>query len=193
MYGVVLMGGKSSRMGTDKAFLPWGDKLLYEHCARLLKEFFDEVYLSVNEGQQSVLTGEFPVIVDTFEATGPVGGMVSCYRRLRSPLFFMGCDLPMISAEDIRYLKLNHDHSPGCIMFYNASRTCYEPVCSAWDSSVLDQLEEYFNKGNRSLQQFLKDRHTHKLMPFAEERLANINTPEDYTTLRAAFTIGKLS
>jgi len=193
MTGVVLMGGKSSRMGTDKAFLKWDNKPLYLHSAALLNEIFDEVYLSVNDAQIPLLTTDLPVIADSFPATGPVGAMVSCYRHLGTSVFFLSCDLPLITSADVRHLIKKLDETGGCSMYFNESRACYEPVCSAWDLAVLEDLETYFCEGHRSLQQFLKQRAAAKHLPFNTDRLRNINTPDDYEMLSKIFVTVKQS
>ena len=184
MIGVVLMGGKSRRMGTDKAMLPWLDKPLWSHMASLLSEVCDEVHLSVNENQLISHTFPYSAITDLYPGEGPAGAMVSCYIELRTPLFFLSCDMPKITVADLGLLQ-NHylAHDDGLTMYYNEDRNCYEPVCSVWGTQKLNRLVDFFIKGGRSLQAFLDSFPPEKLLPENPTCLENINTPESYHRL----------
>ena len=69
------MGGQSTRMETDKAFLKINDQFYYQKAAQVLAPFCQEVLLSVNKTQAQNHVFEFPTITDHFENQGPMGGI----------------------------------------------------------------------------------------------------------------------
>jgi molybdenum cofactor guanylyltransferase len=180
MTGVVLIGGKSSRMGQDKAMLLLGDRPLYKIAAEKIAPFCDNIYLSANQDQTTRGPYEYPVIQDTFEAEGPVGGIVSSHRCIKDTLLIISCDLPLITDDEITALIHKHKEKKDCTMFYNVFSGYYEPMLSIWDVRILDMLEKYFLSGGRSLQYFLELHHVDKNEPSSLQNFTNINTVDDW-------------
>ena len=77
LYGLVLAGGKSLRMGTDKSLLNYHGKSQREVMFDMLSGYCSVVYLSVNQNQNTYL----PHIIDETEAAGPLGGIVSAFEK----------------------------------------------------------------------------------------------------------------
>lgn len=183
MTGVVLIGGKSSRMGQDKSMLFLGDLPLYKIAAEKIAPFCDKIYLSANPHQKSHFTFEYPTIQDLFDGEGPLGGIISCHRYIQERLLIISCDLPLITDDEITTLIHQHNDKKGCTMFYNDSTGHYEPMLSIWEKEVLDLLEEYFISGGRSIQQFLKQQKIVKNMPSNLQNFKNLNTVDDWLNL----------
>ena len=183
MTGVVLIGGKSSRMGQDKSMLFLGDRPLYKIATEKIAPFCDKIYLSANHDQTTRCSYEYPLIQDTFKAEGPVGGIISSHRFIKDTLLIISCDLPLITDDDITTLIHKHNEKKGCTMFYNDSTGHYEPMLSIWEKEVLDLLEEYFISGGRSIQQFLKQQKIVKNMPSNLQNFKNLNTVDDWLNL----------
>ena len=180
MTGVVLIGGKSSRMGQDKSILFLGDRPLYKIAAEKIAPFSDKIYLSANHDQTTRGAYEYPLIQDTFKAEGPVGGIVSCHRFIKNTLLIISCDLPLITDDEITTLIHKHNDKKGCTMFYNVFSGYYEPMLSIWDVTILDLLELYFLSGGRSLQYFLEQHSVSKNEPSSLQNFKNINTVDDW-------------
>jgi molybdenum cofactor guanylyltransferase len=183
MTGIVLIGGKSSRMGEDKAMMVYKKRSLYKIAVENIAPFCDKIYLSANQQQISQVTFEYPTIQDQFDGEGPLGGIISCHRYIQERLLIISCDLPLISQIEIEALTNLHNHNNGCTMFYNDSTGHYEPMLSIWEKEVLDLLDEYFISGGRSIQQFLKQQKIVKIIPSTLQNFKNVNTVDDWLKL----------
>lgn len=179
--GVVLMGGQSTRMGTDKTVLMMDDLPMYQGAAAKLSLFCDEVYYSINSRQKQTHSFNHQTIPDLYNEEGPIGGLVSSYTVLQKKILVFACDMPMIMPEDIHLLLSLHRVENGCSMFYNFKKNYYDPLLSAWEPPMLDKLVLFFEEGGRSLQKFLTVNDIQKLNCSVDARFNNVNTPQDYT------------
>jgi molybdopterin-guanine dinucleotide biosynthesis protein A len=102
LTGVVLMGGQSTRMGTDKAFLKTNDQFYYQKAAQVLVPFCQEILLSVNETQAQNHIFEYPCIIDSFENQGPIGGILSVSKMERSTFLIIAVDLVHMQDKTVK-------------------------------------------------------------------------------------------
>lgn len=179
MIGVVLMGGKSSRFGSDKAYFNWYGTPLYMVAYHNLSSFCDTVYLSTNKLQTFDDREHLKIIVDDFESEGPISGIVTVFRKMRSPMAILSCDMPYVTHEDISVLFNDFYKKQYISLFYNSLESCYEPLLSIWNVEALFQLDQYFAEGNRSLNHFLKLQNTPKIPPPDIHNLVSINMISD--------------
>ncbi|KGP75251.1 molybdopterin-guanine dinucleotide biosynthesis protein MobA [Desulfosporosinus sp. Tol-M] len=102
--GILLAGGKSSRMKKDKAFLELEGRPLVEQSLAVLQTVFTEVLISSNKPELYV-GYEVQVILDEIPGRGPLEGL---YQGLKAAtydeVFFVACDMPFLSVELIRFL-----------------------------------------------------------------------------------------
>ena len=105
--GLVLAGGKSTRMGRDKAAIEFTPGVSQaRRTADLLSEVCDSVYLSARSDQSLPAdVRHLPVIADRYDGIGPVGGMLSAFAHdPQAAWFVVGCDMPLLEAGDVREL-----------------------------------------------------------------------------------------
>lgn len=103
---VILCGGKSSRMGTDKALLPFGSSCLIEYLVKKFQPYFPKIYLSVQQ-KTDYLHLNLPVtmIPDIYLNSGPLGGVFSALSLIdEEKAFFISVDTPFVEPELGRYL-----------------------------------------------------------------------------------------
>jgi molybdopterin-guanine dinucleotide biosynthesis protein A len=101
---VILSGGKSSRMGTNKSFLKIGDKTIIERLRDLLQSMFKDVILITNEPDDYKFLG-LPIYEDIFLHRGPLAGIHSGLKHSKTNInFIISCDLPFMTKETINYL-----------------------------------------------------------------------------------------
>ena len=100
---VVLAGGKSSRMGQNKALLSYQGKPLIENVIEKLTSIFSRVVLSVHQPDAFVQLG-LPRVVDRHPETGPMGGIASVLESGEKNIFCMACDMPFLNAPLIQYI-----------------------------------------------------------------------------------------
>ena len=106
MTGVLLAGGESRRMGTDKAALEFDGEPLAARVARVLAEACDEVLVASGDGTRlDRLDLGFPQVADATPGAGPLGGIVAGLERARHPLVaVVAVDMPNASAPLLRLL-----------------------------------------------------------------------------------------
>jgi len=101
---IILSGGKSSRMGTNKSLLKIGDKTVIERMRDLLQSMFKEVILITNEPDDYNFLG-VPTYIDVFRHRGPLAGIHSGLKHSKTDInFIISCDLPLMTKEMINYL-----------------------------------------------------------------------------------------
>ena len=100
--GIILSGGKSSRMGENKAFLPLGEKVIIEHVADLMCSIFTNVILITNTPYEYEFLN-FPVYEDIFKVDGPLAGIHSGLENSKTEEnFILSCDMPLMESNIIK-------------------------------------------------------------------------------------------
>ena len=181
LKALVLLGGKSSRMGEEKGLIHYHQKSQAEHLVMLLEDLGLEVLLSVREEQKenySFLNRSF--VTDQIQGAGPLGGIASAMRSFPQTAFVVvACDLPNLQKEQLEFLMKNRNTK--------AYATCYaspldggpEPLCSIYEPKSLAALMKVWANGKSCPRKMLFNR-TVEVLPIRDERfLANANTPEE--------------
>lgn len=102
--GIILSGGKSSRMGGNKSLLKFEDQTIIERVRDLMKSLFNEVILITNDPADYKFLS-IPIFEDLFKQKGPLAGIHSGLTHSSSEKnFIISCDLPFITPEMIKYL-----------------------------------------------------------------------------------------
>ena len=174
---VIFAGGKSSRMGEDKALLPFGEYLsLAEFQYAKLSRLFNKVYISAKEHKFDF---ECMVIKDTRKETSPLIGLISIFETLEiDEVFILSVDAPFVDEEIIKHL-LEHDESMLDIIVAQ-SPSGVQPLCGVYKRSILPLAYDQLEKGNHRLGDLLLLART-RFVPFEEDRpFTNLNHPEEY-------------
>ena len=183
LIGVVLMGGKSSRMGRDKSLLELNNQSLYKIAGQKLAIYCNPVFLSVNEQQKSENSYDYPSITDRYNEEGPIAAILNCLLVMDKPILFLACDMPFIDSDDIKTLIEKRHKNHICTTFFNPTEHIYEPLFSIWEMTSLPLLETYFENGNRSLQKFLHQQNIPKTNMPNPENFKNINHLEEWKSM----------
>lgn len=98
---VILCGGNSLRMGTDKALLPFGEECLLEYLVHKFSSDFDKIYLSVtHRGDYAHLNLDVTEIPDIYHDVGPLGGILSSLSMITEDrAFFISLETPFLSPS----------------------------------------------------------------------------------------------
>lgn len=108
MGGIVLCGGKSSRMGQPKAWLPFGNEVLLQRIVRILGEVVSPIVVVAAQGQElPELPPEVLITRDEREALGPVGGLAAGFAALRGradAAYVSACDVPLLMPAIVRHI-----------------------------------------------------------------------------------------
>lgn len=179
---VILSGGKSSRMGSCKAELPWGGKTLVEHQAdRIMALGISDIMVS---GYSRPVTGT-RYVPDLYPEKGPLGGIHACLcTAKRSACFVISVDAPLFSPDGMKMLIEAHLAGDSSITVAEHCGTL-EPLIGVYDSNLSDAAEEILQGTNTSVKRLL-DQTGFAVCEFSDENsVRNCNTPDEYNKLYA--------
>ena len=149
--GFVLAGGKSSRMGTDKALLMFQGEPLLQRMKNLIEPICDQVFIS--SGNPEYSNFDAPLIPDIFSGCGPIAGLYSSLEYSSTDWnLFVSVDVPFVNEELIRLLIAN---AFGCDCVIPQHESGVEPLVAMYNRSCLPVLEEMIKTGNFKLQNLI--------------------------------------
>ena len=184
IQGLVLAGGKSSRMGTDKGMIDWHGKEQRYHVADLLMPFCEQVFISCRSDQQKGIAG-YRTLADQIQNCGPFGGLLSAFKLQPEVAWLcVACDLPMLDLQAIDFLITNRDTNSVATVYQNMDDGLPEPMLVLWEPAAYPLLLASFESGNTSLRQVLLYSPVNLLTPEDPGVLTNVNTPEEVAAIR---------
>ena len=180
--GIVLAGGKSRRMGKDKAFIELNGKSLLSLAIDLLTPFCDEIIVSANSDIHKNST--YRIIKDEIQDLGPIGGIISALKESTTELnLVIATDTPYINKDLLGFLIANS--STEKISAIVQPNFHIEPLCAIYPTKVSREIEGFIKKGKRKLIDLLIELDYHKVQLsghesfYNEKVFKNLNTPED--------------
>ena len=175
---VVLAGGKSSRMGSDKSDLPIGESTFLEWQIQKGRK------LGIADIQVSGYRGaccSAPVTPDRFPGKGPLGGLESCFRLARErQVLVLGVDIPLVPVGELeRLVKQSLEKEKRAMILRHGGKE--EPLVGVYDRDLADEMLAEIRERKGSVFAFL-NRIGYDICDSAapEECFANMNRPEDY-------------
>lgn len=188
LYGLVICGGESTRMGTDKSLLVYYQKPQYEHVANLLAPLCERVVLCCNAEQYRTFRTGYPKLADLpeFAGAGPMSGLLTAFETLPGNDFLVaGCDYPCLTTDELANFLHDTDKDLLASAFYNQN-AFYEPLLGWYSRSAGDALMQTFKNGSRSLQRFLQAENAGKYRPMSERTMLSVDTIEDFRAVKQA-------
>lgn len=177
LSAVIIAGGKSSRMGKDKALLPFGAyRTLSELQHHKLSRLFQNVYISAKENKF-----DFPcmVIEDISKETSPLIGIISVFEALDAEeVFILSVDAPFVSKNTIEKI-LEHDEST-LDAIVAQSPSGIQPLCGLYRRSILPLAYAQFEKENHRLSDLLDLASTLYVQFDTDTPFTNLNRPQEY-------------
>ena len=180
VFGLVLAGGKSRRMGQDKALLTYHAQSQIAHTAKMLLKRCSQVYLSCRADQQSSYRKyDFPLVVDSYPDIGPLGGLLSAQRLFPEASWLVAaCDLPFMDHSLLNDLTQKRNPFSFATAYRHPEGGKPEPLCAIYEPKSRVPLILRHAVGNNSLRSFLEDFPIHYLSVKNPCCLQNINTPD---------------
>ncbi|MDD2550044.1 MAG: molybdenum cofactor guanylyltransferase [Bacilli bacterium] len=143
---IILAGGKSSRMGQDKALLPIGNIPLIQHIINQLQEHFDELIIGANNPQLYAFTG-LRVVSDLERGKGPLMGIYTCLKASSNQVnFITACDIPEMNINLIRNM-INLAGAYGIVVPVSASGY-YEPLYAVYQKGMYKQAKQLLSNNS---------------------------------------------
>ncbi len=203
---LLLMGGKSSRMGTSKAVLTYEGIPFWKRIATEM-EVCGPLYLSVahipseDEVPEEVSPWDAAVwqqlsqhrlVEDVVKAVGPMGGILSAMEQIREDAFFVcACDMPFMDRGYIRILQdtwhqINAEGQWDALMVRNADGRIYTTT-GIYHKRLAEQFRQRIADGNYRMMALLRENRVYyldeEILGDARRALENVNTMEDYKKL----------
>lgn len=178
--GVVLAGGKASRMGgKDKGLMLLDGKPLWQHVSDRLHPQVSSVVISANRNLNTYQESGLPVISDTLsDFPGPLAGMLSVMQQLPDEWFlFCPCDTPFIPVDLFTRLDIDRFQAP-VVWVHDGDRD--HPAVALAHRSLASKISDYLIRGDRRVMVFMREVGGHSV-DFSDIKSAfrNINTLED--------------
>ena len=183
LFGLVVCGGESSRMGMDKSQLVYYQKSQNYHLYEMLKPFCIRVFISCNKKQSTAIDSYYEKIIDfeEYQNLGPIAALLSAFLKFPDKDFIvLGCDYPFLKISDIQKLIDEKDNNHKANSFYNNLAKTKEPLLAYYSSECYPKLLEYYENKNYSLKQFLNEIDSKDIHPESKESIMSIDTPEAY-------------
>jgi molybdenum cofactor guanylyltransferase len=179
----LLAGGKSSRMGTNKAFLEFSGQTLLHRALSSLKSVCDDVLIV---GDPALSSDFGPVILDLFPGCGPLGGIHAALKHSFADLNLMlAVDMPFVSQELLTFLFSIAGHTDAIVTVPRASKG-FQPLCAVYRREFVETAEANLRAGNYKIDASFSaislriiEEPELTAAGFSEKDFFNVNTPED--------------
>ena len=181
VYGLVLAGGKSRRMGRDKALLERDGQSQLAYIVDLMNRCVDKVFVSTRADQENdAERNRYEQIVDRFDDLGPVAGILSALLEYPEvDWLVVACDLPNINEHTISNLLEQRDGEHPFTAYISSHDGLPEPLCAVYHSACTEIVEQFIAAGVNCPRKILIRSETELLQQPDPRSLDNVNTPDE--------------
>lgn len=184
LYGLVLAGGKSQRMGQDKGLMEYHGQPQREYIAQELSNFCDQVYISGRSDQK--ISSAFPALSDSFTGLGPFGGILSAFRAHPDAAWLVvACDLPLLDQPTLQHLVTARNASKLATAFNSPVNQFPEPLIAIWEPRAYVSLLQFLAQGYSCPRKVLINTDVELIDAEDPKALMNVNRPEEYAQVKA--------
>ncbi len=191
IHGLVLAGGRSSRMKRDKAAIEFraGETQL-DAAMKLLEGRVARAYVSVRADQQNdPARARFPRIIDRGDIEGPIAGISAALASARDAAWLvLACDLPFLDAHTLDTLLLARDPNFDATAFRSSHDGLPEPLCAIYEPRAREGLAAQIAAGRNCPRKFLINAHTRLIDQPNPRALDNVNTVDEYEHAMSALS-----
>jgi molybdopterin-guanine dinucleotide biosynthesis protein A len=178
--GIILAGGKSKRMDTDKASLKLDGKTLLERCVKLIHPFCKTILISSNNPAHKNFGCK--IISDEILDCGPIGGIYSCLKQSKTNWnFVISVDSIFVETKFVKFLISEIEEFEAVVPIHSKGK---EPLIALYHKNCLVEIEKMIHSGDFKMQNLLKTINTkfvdtHKWIDKYPQLFHNLNRPED--------------
>ncbi|MGF7137914.1 molybdopterin-guanine dinucleotide biosynthesis protein A [Roseimarinus sediminis] len=151
--GVVMAGGKSSRMGSDKGLLDFEGKPMVKYAIDLLSAYFKTLIISSNDRNYEMFN--LPLVPDFHKNCGPICGLHAVMQQVETPyVFILSCDMPLMTVPVVEKLlaSLNDDE----IVVPRLTDGKIEPLCAIYSVRLLNKIEKQMLRSCYKMTELIK-------------------------------------
>ena len=181
IYGLVLAGGRSRRMGHDKAALRRDGRSQLEHLYDVVAEVAERTFVSARASQSDdAVRSRFPRIVDRYDDMGPIAGILSALEEHPGvDWLVVACDLPNIDRRTLDFLLEHRSLTRPFTAYRSSYDGLPEPLCAIYSAGSQRLLHAFVDDGIVCPRKMLIRSDTELLDQPDPHALDNVNTPED--------------
>lgn len=182
LFGLVLAGGRSTRMKRDKAALAYHGATQLERAWELLAPWTAERFVSVRSDQSDdALRARYPQIRDALADAGPAAGILAALEsRPEAAWLVLACDLPFLGRDTLAHLVAGRDPTRVVTAFRSAHDGLPEPLCAIWEPASRAPFAAEVAAGRHCPRKFLIGTHPAMLEPLDPAALDNVNATQEY-------------
>lgn len=175
---VIMAGGKSTRMGSDKCMLPINGMPAIKHLITSLEPYFEQVIISSNNISAHSFDGA-EVVKDQSPGKGPIMGIASALRASRNRVnFVIACDIPDVDIGFVRRMVAESNDVDAVVP--QTGPTHFEPLFAVYKKDVLDEIEISISQGIYKILEPIKKCKVKYIQLPDNVRITNLNTMQDY-------------
>jgi molybdopterin-guanine dinucleotide biosynthesis protein A len=183
LFGLVVIGGKSSRMGEDKSLLNYHGLPQRYYLYEMLQPVCKKVFLSCNHEQAAAIPANYNVITDsdTYNNTGPMAALLSAFENHAEVSFLsVGCDYPFITKDDLLKLIEARSENVMAVSYFNQEFAVEEPLLAIYENTSYPEMMDNYKNEKYSLRHFLKEINAVRIMPSHSETIMSIDTQKQF-------------
>ncbi|MGK0391068.1 MAG: molybdopterin-guanine dinucleotide biosynthesis protein A [Maribacter sp.] len=179
VYGLILNGGKSTRMGIDKSTIHYHGKSQLDYLYELLNERCEKIFVSIADDKND-LADKYPVVKDSFLGLGAYGGILSAFQKNPNAAWLViAIDMPNINESSLDYLLEKRNTAKLATAFLNPATNFPDPLFTIFEPKSYSTLLHYLSLGYACPRKMLINENVEVIRYEQEDLLLNINTPKE--------------
>jgi molybdopterin-guanine dinucleotide biosynthesis protein A len=186
-YGLVLCGGDSSRMGSDKSLIAYYGKQQCYYLYDMLAPLCDKVFISCNAKQKPHYSTHYNIMTDApkHEGLGPAAALLTAWGRYPYVNYLVaGCNYPFVKSTDLAALAAVGEEQNTGTALYNELERHYEPLVAWYPVEALKLMASLLSEGKNPLQQYFKTNRVEKVLPLHQKSIIHVDTPEAFAAVK---------
>jgi molybdopterin-guanine dinucleotide biosynthesis protein A len=182
LYGLVLAGGRSTRMQRDKAALSYHGRTQLEWAMELIAPHVERAFVSVRPDQANdPVRTKFARIVDRHENLGPIAGIAAAQaEHPEAAWLVLACDLPFLDGGTLKHLIWARQPERQATAYRSSHDGLPEPLCAIYEPASRAAISAYIATGKHCPRKFLLQADAALIDEPNPRALDNVNTPEEY-------------
>lgn len=189
LHGLVLAGGRSTRMGQDKAALAYHGRSQLDWAMDLIRPLVERAFVSVRADQTHDPTrARHEQIVDERDGLGPIAGILAAQARYPNAAWLvLACDLPFLEKQTLTHLITSRKPTRLATAYRSSHDGLPEPLCAIYEPTSREPLAAYVAGGKQCPRKFLIQSDAELVDQPNPRALDNVNTPAEHGAATTAF------
>jgi len=187
MTGIILSGGRNTRMGENKAFIGVGGERIIDRTIRIFRELFDEIVLVTND-PVAYLDFDLKIVTDIIKRKGALGGIYTGLFHSSCPhAFVCPCDMPFLNADFIRHMQ---ERAKGYDVVVPVETEGFQPLHAIYARRCMPAIKKCIDEDRLKVTGFYKKARVLEIPPEVTssfdrtgKMFFNVNTPDDLERL----------